>query len=218
MNEICEIKARVTYEKTHPACYIAHLDTIDIICKALRRLQLPYNVTGGCHIRPKISFGAPLPLGHASRCEQFVLSLSQQIDSKVLASSLNAQLPAGMKVVGVEIPCIEDRKGANGDIVGYRFLFNDNQTANQALEFLQNPETAFTTQSKGRERQYRIGSAVKRIAMVANKPAAAEIQAEFVQGLAEIPSVSKIVTALAEYLNERKEHLVLIERTSLIKL
>ena len=42
-----EIKAKVIYTKTKQSRYVAHLDNIDVMCKALRRIQLPYAVTQG---------------------------------------------------------------------------------------------------------------------------------------------------------------------------
>ena len=41
------------------------------------------------------------------------------------------------------------------------------------------------------------------------------ITADFIQGLAEVPSVSKIITALARFLGDSKDSLKLIERLSL---
>jgi radical SAM-linked protein len=217
MNEAAEIKIKVTYTKFKPACYIAHLDTIDAISKALRRLRLPYLVTEGCHTRPKISFGAPLPLGHASRCEQFVLSLSEKINTDWLQNQLSIQLPVGMDILKVESPCPLQAKGANGDEVKYQFGFKTLETARQAAEFLANPKTAFEAFSKGKSRSYQLGNAVK-----SSKSYEAQgqyvLEIDFIQGQPAVPSVSKIVTALASYLSDKKDDLVKIERLALQKL
>lgn len=217
MNEACEIKARVTYKKTLQSRYIAHLDTIDIICKALRRLRLPYLVTSGCHVRPKISFGAPLPLGHASLCEQFVLSLASEVDSAWLRENLSRQLPAGMEVLTVEIPCNDNKKGANGDLVKYRLGFKNSETKERARSFLANPEREFSLISKGKSRQFVLGNAVQRMSQC-EQDNLFVLEAEFIQGQPGVPSVSKIITALANYLETDKNDLVLIERVSLQKL
>ena len=217
MNETCEIKARVIYEKDLQSRYISHLDTIDIICKALRRLQLPYLVTSGCHIRPKISFGAPLPLGHASRCEQFILSLSETVTAEWLKNELSQQLPAGMTVVSVELPAAEEKKGANGDLVEYRLGFSCEASAHKALAFLSNPETSFSLVSKGKTKSFSIGEAVQKVELK-QENSSYVISAEFIQGQQSVPSVSKIVTALAEHLQSARDDLFLIERISLKKL
>ncbi|GAB4276015.1 MAG: hypothetical protein Kow0029_17610 [Candidatus Rifleibacteriota bacterium] len=217
MIETTEIKAKITYSKTQQSRYIAHLDTIDVICKALRRMKLPYLVTQGCHVRPKISFGAPLPLGHSSRCEQFVLSLAEIVDSNWLKSELTKQLPNGMEVMSVEIPCVENKKGANGDLVKYLLGFTAKATEQQALSFLTNPETSFSQISKGRTKTYKPVNALQKI-VERQHGMLHVIEAEFVQGKPDVPSVSKIITALADFLGGQKNDLVLIERVSLQKL
>jgi uncharacterized protein (DUF2344 family) len=58
-----EFRLKVSYSKTKQARYIPHLDTIEVVAKAIRRLKLPYAVSQGCHVRPKITFGAHFPLG-----------------------------------------------------------------------------------------------------------------------------------------------------------
>ena len=41
------------------------------------------------------------------------------------------------------------------------------------------------------------------------------LEIEFKQGMAGVPSVSKVITALSEHLNDLKDNLFLIERLSL---
>ncbi|MGM0598403.1 MAG: TIGR03936 family radical SAM-associated protein [Candidatus Rifleibacteriota bacterium] len=217
MNQSNDTTIKITYGKNHQARYIAHLDTIDIICKALRRLKLPYIVSQGCHIRPKITFGSPLPLGHASRCEQFIISLARPVDPDWLKNNLGDCLPAGMDVIKVEQPAPDETKGANGDLVTYLLGFSELETATRAMEFLNNPETSFSQLSKGKVKNYKIGNACQSIKCFEHLSPVL-IEAEFVQGQAGLPSVSKIITALADSLAKKRDNLVKIERISLIKL
>ena len=217
MNQPSETTARITYSKTNQARYIAHLDTIDIICKALRRLKLPYIVSQGCHVRPRISFGSPLPLGHASRCEQFIISLTKPIETEWLQNNLSNCLPSGMDVIKVEQPAPPEKKGANGDLVTYLLGFTELETATRTMEFLKNPETSFSQISKGKVKNYKIGKACQSIKCYENMSPIL-IEAEFIQGQAGLPSVSKILNALAESLDKKRDNLVKIERISLIKL
>lgn len=211
-----EVKIRVEYSKTCQSRYIAHLDTIDVICKALRRLQLPYAVTQGCHVRPKISFGPPLPLGHASYCEYFVLTLTEPVDSQALTESLNRELPSGMRVISIINPYVETRNGNFGEKLHYRFSFTSAEIAETARQWLLNPETSFSAESKGKTRTYAIRSAVLGASLAENDNLI--LEADFIQGQADVPSVSKIVTALAGFLDAHKDYLKLIERVSLSEL
>lgn len=209
-----EIKAKVVYTKTQQARYVAHLDNIDVMCKALRRIQLPYAVSQGCHPRPKLSFAPPLPLGHASYCEYFVVTLTKAIDPEWLKKALTKELPNGMEVIEVITPYHDKRTRNKGDCVKYRLTFDSEEICNKAFDFLINPETTFETESKGRIRTYKLGSAVKKPTMY-HEDNKYIITADFFQGLAEVPSVSKIITALAKFLGDSKDSLKLIERLSL---
>ncbi len=213
-----EYKIRVEYSKNNQARYIAHLDTIDVISKALRRLQLPYAITQGCHVRPKLSFGPPLPLGHASHCEFFIISLIEQIDPVWLKNSLSNELPAGMNIEDVKMRYEETKKQNYGDIVEYRFRFTRKETAFSALTFLQNPETEFSAVQKGKTRHYRLEGAVQKAELSANDDGTFAVFAEFNQGKANVPSVSKIVTALSHFLQEKKDDFILMERLAIRKL
>lgn len=209
-----EIKAKIIYTKTEQSRYIAHLDNIDVMCKALRRIQLPYAVTLGCHPRPKLSFASPLPLGHASFCEYFVVTLTENIDPNWLKEELTKELPNGMEVLEVINPYHDKRSKNNGDCVNYRLTFDSEEICFKSLDFLSNPETTFEIESKGKLKKYKIGKAVKRSEMI-HEGEKYYIIADFIQGLADVPSVSKIITALSNFLADGKDSLKLIERLSI---
>ncbi|NCB39874.1 MAG: DUF2344 domain-containing protein [Erysipelotrichia bacterium] len=209
-----EFKVRVDYTKTCQSRYIAHLDTIDVISKALRRLQLPYSVTQGCHARPKLTFGPPLPLGHASFCEYFILTMASPVDAEWLKTALTRELPHGMHVSKIEMPYTEKKTGTNGEKLTYRLVFSDNETAQKAVDFLQNPSVTFEVERKGQLKKYQLGDAVRQTKLSQYEDKYL-VEAQFVQGLPDVPSVSKIVTALAEHLGESKNGLMLIERVAL---
>ena len=174
-------------------------------------------VTQGCHARPKISFGPPLPLGHASFCEYFVLTLNRSVESGWLQDSLNREFPVGMRVLRVITPYTEKKNGNFGEQLSYRMTFSEPNAASDAMTFLLDENTAFEVERKGQTRNYRLKDAVVSARITDNngKPT---LEAEFIQGQADVPSVSKIVTALASFLGDRKESLKLIERISLIEL
>lgn len=214
MTETYEMKAKFNYRKNLQARYIAHLDTIDIICKALRRSDISYAVTQGCHVRPKITFGPPLPLGHVSHCEYFILTLTTTPNLQDLQKKLTEQLPLGMKILDIEYPWIEKKASQMGEHVNYNLWFKTDKSAQKAISFLQNSDADFEVISKGRPRKYKLGKAVQSLELEKDK-SDIFIRAEFIQGIADVPSVSKIVTALSVFLGDFRDDLSLIERTAL---
>ncbi len=213
-NETPEVKIKIEYTRKLQTKYISHLDNADILTKALRRIRLPYNVTQGCHQRPKLSFSLPLPLGHASNCEYVIVALSQEIDTDSLIKGLNNELPEGMRVTNVVQPWIDAKKQNLGEKVEYKLYFKDLVTAETSIEFLTNPQTSFESIHKGKTRKYEIGDAVLSNNLIKENDNYV-LEIEFKQGMAGVPSVSKVITALSEHLNDLKDNLFLIERLSL---
>ena len=207
-----ELKMKVIYAKTGISKYISHLDCIDIICKALRMLQLPYQVTQGCHVRPKITFAPPLPLGHCSYCEYFILSLEKNIEIQKLKQSLSQNLPEGMYVTEILFPFEQKKASNNGQIAEYKLTFSNQATADKAFNWLNCPQTSFCATHKGRVREYTLNNAVKQINLSDDK---GQIHAHFIQAVANTPSVSRIVSGLTEMLKDERHNLVTIERLAL---
>lgn len=212
--EIPEVKIKIEYTRKLQTRYISHLDNVDILTKALRRIQLPYNVTQGCRKRPRLSFSPPLPLGHASNCEYVIVGLSQEVDIKALERDLNEQLPEGMKVIKITQPWVESKKVNLGEKVSYKLYFKDLDTAETSLSYLTNPSSSFNSIHKGKTKSYEIGDAVLSSNLIKETDTFI-LELEFKQGMAGVPSVSKIITALSEHLDGSKDNLYLIERLSL---
>jgi hypothetical protein len=122
-----------------------------------------------------------------------------------------------MDVIKVEQPAPPEKKGANGDLVTYLLGFTELETATRAMDFLSDPETSFSQISKGKVKNYKIGKACQSIKCFEHLSPIL-IEAEFIQGQAGLPSVSKILAALANDLDKKRNNLVKIERISLIKL
>jgi hypothetical protein len=107
--------------------------------------------------------------------------------------------------------------GANGDYVEYLFGFSDPETARIAEAWLSDPNTVFENLSKGKTRAYHLLESVQKLDRF-EKDGITFIEGHFIQGRPNVPSVSKIVTALAHFLGNRKEYLKIIERIRLKKL
>ncbi len=60
---------RLIYRRTHPARYVAHLDAVAALERALRRLRIRLEYTAGMKPHPRLIASPPLPVGMTSRAE-----------------------------------------------------------------------------------------------------------------------------------------------------
>ncbi len=208
---------RVTYAREAQAVYLAHLDTIDLLGKAIRRAGLPYKISQGYHPRPKVTFGPPLPLGHASRCEFLLLPLERAVDPAAAAAALAAQLPAGFTVLGADL---HQGPVPTGNRLRYRLVFRPGAAAvrEQARAFLADPQREIVTRRGQAVERLPLGPAVTRLVTDDGENAASPsptLLVDFEQGTKGVPSAGKVLTALVEFLGPAREDLQLIERNAL---
>lgn len=99
----------IRYTKLRDARFLAHLEVMRAMHRAMRRAQLPVAYSEGHHPMPKMSFGQPISLGMESVVEQAAFCLkcsaihgpdSVQRLAEV-QEALNAQLPDGMRVIHI---------------------------------------------------------------------------------------------------------------------
>ena len=96
------MRIRITFVKQGALRYTGHLDLHKLWERAARRADLPLAYSQGFHPQPKMNMAAALPLGFSSRCEVMDMRLEQVIPLDNLPTRLNATLPSGLQVVGVE--------------------------------------------------------------------------------------------------------------------
>ncbi len=100
---------RILYRKIGGASFIAHLDTMRLLARMLRRAQVEMIYTRGFHPKPDMSFGPALGLGVSSLCEVVDMRLEsvasdRHPDGRValsaaeLAARLAAAAPAGLVI------------------------------------------------------------------------------------------------------------------------
>ena len=97
-----EAHFRVWFAKTGHAVYLSQLELGRVFERALRRAGLKPSFSAGYHPMPLMSFGRALPVCVASRAEWMALFLRDPISSEDFAARLNANLPVGLAVVGVD--------------------------------------------------------------------------------------------------------------------
>ena len=93
----CAAVLRVRYSKKDCAGYTSHLDMVRMWGRVLRRSDLPVSWSDGYVIRPRVRFGAPLPLGIVSIAEYVDIELDT-IPRNGIEEILNRFMPAGIRV------------------------------------------------------------------------------------------------------------------------
>jgi radical SAM superfamily enzyme YgiQ (UPF0313 family) len=123
----------IRYAKRGEARYIGHLDTVDILLRAIRSAGLSLRMHGKYHPKPRVSLSAALPVGVESTCEWIEIEAEGPGTEDVegtLAARINARLPAGMRVMaavqgpmnGLAGECgygylLVGKKGLDGEVV-----------------------------------------------------------------------------------------------------
>jgi len=206
---------KIDYSKTHEAIYLSHLDTADALTRAVRRSGLPYQITQGCHVRPKISFNSALPLGHASQCEIFFLYLSEPVLPENILKSLSSNLPRGISILKIE-SVIKPPAFFQKARITYRLDISDEKTKNRIIEFLNDPTREIIHEKNGIKSKLFLGNnaVIRKTEGISSDTAFLVV--EFIQGERGVPSVSKIITSLVQYLGDDRDALVSIERTAFI--
>jgi radical SAM-linked protein len=87
------------YTKRSDARYIGHIDTMNIILRALRASGIVINMHRKYHPMPKIALSDALPIGIESTCEIIEIEVAQGtvIDRGTL-EAINRSMPGGMKM------------------------------------------------------------------------------------------------------------------------
>jgi radical SAM-linked protein len=93
---------RIWHTKLGRSAYISQIELQRVLERAMRRAGLPLTFTGGYHPMPRMSFGRALPVGVLSAAEWFNVYLRRRMDTGEAAAALNAQMPAGLNVIGIE--------------------------------------------------------------------------------------------------------------------
>jgi radical SAM family uncharacterized protein/radical SAM-linked protein len=99
---IVENRLRMRYAKLGSARYFGQLELIHIFLRALRRAGIGMKYTQGFHPKPKLSFHEAIPVGVESRCEEFYLTVTREIDCDQTIRAVNQELPAGLTLIGCE--------------------------------------------------------------------------------------------------------------------
>ncbi|WP_255111596.1 TIGR03960 family B12-binding radical SAM protein [Synechococcus sp. RedBA-s] len=95
-------RLRFGFSKTGALALLSHLDLARLMERALRRSGLPVSFSGGFHPLPRLQFALALPLGVEASGEWFDLEFAARVDPAAALAQLQATLPEGLTLSGVE--------------------------------------------------------------------------------------------------------------------
>ncbi|MBI3038246.1 DUF2344 domain-containing protein [bacterium] len=212
-----EFSFRAIYSRTGAGIYFSHLDTMKALIRAIRRSGLPYKLTHGFHVRPKVCLGPPLPLGHASQYEIIDFFLDKKIPISEIRESLSPQMPQGLKILEITEISSESKMNWNNSRVRYRFVFHDSDKKISLLikEFFSNSHRLIDSKKASGAKQYPLGNFFQIIGTQEADHETSSIIIDFQQGQPNSPSASKIINALLNFLGEAGYNIDLIERIAI---
>ncbi|OPY67648.1 MAG: Threonylcarbamoyladenosine tRNA methylthiotransferase MtaB [Syntrophorhabdaceae bacterium PtaU1.Bin034] len=91
----------IRYSKCGDSRYIGHLDTIDIVLRAVRAAGISLKMHGKYHPKPRVSLSPALPVGIESTCEMLEIEAEgiNSMDSSLIGK-MDRCLPKGMRIMG----------------------------------------------------------------------------------------------------------------------
>lgn len=132
---------RLRFSKTGRARFIAHLDTLACLVRAVRRAGYELAQTQGMRPKPLLSLAMPLGVGVEGEDEICDFELKQRVPLTEFAKKLSRELPEGieLKTVG---PCLDRTKSAaRVAMVSYRIALAGTPVSDKALKlFADSPE------------------------------------------------------------------------------
>ncbi len=150
--ERCKVRLRL--RKDGPARFVSHLEFMTVFHRAVRRAGLPVRFSAGFHPAPRISFPDALPTGVESETEIIDLELNRHCPGREVVETLNAQLPAGFRVLeGTVLPWQTPSPSVTIKETVYRIDLPPAAPADLArrlADFLAR-ETVLVTRDKGRQ-------------------------------------------------------------------
>lgn len=93
------MKLRCYYKRVGDLKFISHLNTIDLLQRAVMYTDADIIFTEGFNPHPKMSFGNPLPLGVSSDLEVFDVDVADDTDIDYFQEKANEYLPDEVKIL-----------------------------------------------------------------------------------------------------------------------
>lgn len=148
-------KITFRYAKYADARYIGHIDTMNILLRAIRSCGIRLKMHGRYHPLPKIALSDALPVGIESFCELMEMETGD-INTNIedVAKDINARLPIGIKIQEVVVGNLKDMLKENLYI-----LISQNDCEIEGLKIwrVQGNKRFYTWDGKGIKNLWKLG-------------------------------------------------------------
>lgn len=124
---------QMRFSKTGRARFIAHLDTLSCLVRAVRRTGFELAFTEGMRPKPILSLAMPLGVGVEGEDEICDFALKQRAPLTELAKKLGSELPEGMELKSVGPTLDKTKSAARVESVSYRVLLKDTEGLDDAI-------------------------------------------------------------------------------------
>jgi radical SAM superfamily enzyme YgiQ (UPF0313 family) len=153
------------YAKCGEARYIGHLDTMDVVLRAVRAAGISLKMHGKYHPKPRISLSPALPVGIESTCETITLEAAgpPEMDRRLIGT-INRQLPKGMRILDIFLGGVS----GNGNHSGYLLVGREGADAN-ALRVTASGDKVFYVWRGANVKELWLSGAFERIVKVENR-------------------------------------------------
>ncbi len=146
------MRLRAEYSVGQNLKFLANLDMMHLMERALRRADIPYQLTEGFNPHIKLSMGTVLPVGLWGKNEYFDLDM-EDLDLEIFKSRMNAALPPDMKIKRCQV--IPDNAASLMKIINaakYAFILRPGVNVDGMISQLLN-SSQILVQSRGKNKQ-----------------------------------------------------------------
>jgi hypothetical protein len=154
------------YAKVGDARHIGHLDTVEIMLRAIRSAGIPIKMHGKYHPKPKISLSPALPVGVESTQERLEIETegAHELEARTI-KRIDAHLPTGIRILEMNPGRME--VGGNG--FGYLLVGKKGIEQTDAVKLKEKGERAFYLWQGGRVKEAWLSDAFERIVKIENR-------------------------------------------------
>ncbi len=95
---------RLCFRKRGSLAFIAHLDLVRTLTKAIARAKIPVRYSEGFNPHPRLSFSSAMSIGLESDCELLDIRLTKTVDPALLMQAFNESLTDELRATAAYLP------------------------------------------------------------------------------------------------------------------